>query len=74
MMGMQEQGIAEKTGKNSGRGWGSCSLPPRKNFLFQQGLKLDLQKDFLIETKGVGHRLGAWEGSPNHTHAKPALA
>lgn len=52
--------MAERTGKNpGGRGRGSCSLPPRKKVLFQQeGLKIDLQKDFLTEIKGVGHRLG----------------
>lgn len=39
-----------------------CSLPPRKMVPFQQeGLKLDLQKDFLTEIKGTGHRPGACE-------------
>lgn len=52
-----------------GGGW-SCSLPPRKKIPFQQeGLKLDLQKDFLTESKGVGHRLGE-ERRPGKVWAK----
>lgn len=53
----------------------------------QEGLRLDLQKDFQIAIKGIGHRLGACEQrgtkvwnslgqgvsrGPNHKHVKPA--
>ena len=53
----------------------------------QEELKLDLQKDFQIAIKGIGHRLGAykprgtkvWKSlgqgvsrGPNHMHVKPA--
>ena len=68
MMGMKGKirGISEKRDKNPDWGQESCSLPPRKMVPFQQeGLKLDLQKDFLTEIKGIGHRLGACEwGQP----------
>lgn len=51
--------MAERTGKNLGAVGGSYSLPPRKKVPFQQErLKLDSQKDFLMEIKGIGHRLG----------------
>ena len=40
-----------------------CFLPPRKMVPFQQeGLKLDLQKDFLTEIKGTGHTPGHVSG------------
>lgn len=61
--------MAERTGKNPGGEGGPCSLPPRKKVPFQQGLKLDLQKDFLTEIKGVGHRLGE-EHRPEKVWAK----
>lgn len=55
-------GISEKRGQNPGWVWEFHSLPPRKSIPFQQeGLKLDLKKDFQIALKRMGHRLGACE-------------
>lgn len=55
-------GVSEKRGKKPEWGQESCCLSPRKMGPFQQeGLKLDFQKDFLTEIKGIGPRLRTCE-------------